>query len=88
MAITVRRQNVILKVDEADKQHYLNIGFQVIDEQGNVLEDNNPDYRTLYFEQKRKVEELEAQIKKLTAKTEEPKSDEEPKRRATKKAKA
>lgn len=88
MAITVRRQNVILKVDEADKQHYLNIGFQVIDEQGNVIEDNNPDYKTLYFEQKQKVEELEAKLQKLTAKKEEPKSDEEPKKRTTRKAKA
>lgn len=88
MAITVRRQNVILKVDEAEKQHYLNIGFQVLDEQGNVVEDNHPDYKTLYFEQKQRADELEAKLQKLTAKKEAPKTEEEPKKRTTRKAKA
>ena len=87
--VTVKRQNVILKVDSEDTQHYLNLGYQVIDDKGNVIMDNNPDYKALYFEQLKKVEELEAKISKLTAKTEKTEEPTEaaPKKRATRKSK-
>lgn len=78
----VRRQNVVLTIKDDDIQHYLNLGYKVIDEQGNVIAGEEPDYKQLYFQEKEKNLALEDKLKKLTATEDEPKA--EPKRRSRK----
>lgn len=69
--ITVRRGNVVLKnINEADAQHYLNQGYDVVDENGFVIKQALPQeegkLRAMYIEQTKKVETLENTIKALT----------------------
>lgn len=69
--IKVRKGNVILRVEDYAEQHYIDLGYNVIDENGKVLKSALPnnigELRKLYVEQKQKIEELEATIAKLTA---------------------
>ena len=71
MLIKVRRDNVVLSIDEFQKERYLNRGFSVIDANGEVVEKTTP--RTLAAlkstcgEQAKQIEEMTATIKKLKA---------------------
>lgn len=69
--VRIERGNVVLKVQEHEVQRYLLLGYNVTDEQGNVLKEAMPnDLGTLqkyYVEHKKKIEELEAIVAKLTA---------------------
>lgn len=69
--VRVERGNVVLKVQDYEVQRYLTLGYNVTDEKGNVLKEALPnDVGTLqrhYIEQKKKIEELEATVAKLTA---------------------
>ena len=40
--IRVERGNVVLHVWESEKRHYLNMGYNVTDEFGNILEETVP----------------------------------------------
>ena len=69
----VRRANVILDVKEDQVQRYLDMGYDVIDEQtGNVVKASVPrDVKTLqiaYEKHIREIEELKLEIKKLKSK--------------------
>ena len=72
--IMVRQANVILEIDEADKQYYLDTGFDIIDEYGNVLVKSIPnDLRTLkaaYTEHTEEIKRLKAEIDSLRAELE------------------
>lgn len=67
--IRVERGNVVLHVFEEEKRHYLQMGYNVTDENGNILEESVPrDLGTLqlfYVEGKKKIAELEARVKEL-----------------------
>lgn len=67
--IRVERGNVVLHVWESEKRHYLNMGYNVTDEFGNILEETVPnDLGTLqrfYVDGKKKIADLEAQVKEL-----------------------
>lgn len=69
--VRIERGNVVLKVQEHEVQRYLTLGYNVTDDAGKVLQEAIPnDVGTLqryYIEQKRKIEELEACVAKLTA---------------------
>ena len=69
--VRVERGNVVLKVKEHEVQRYLTLGYNVTDDDGNVLKGAIPnDLGTLqkhYIESKKKIEELEAIVAKLTA---------------------
>lgn len=69
--VRIERGNVVLKVQEHEVQRYLNLGYNVTDNTGKVLKEAIPnDLGTLqryYIESKKKIEELEAIVAKLTA---------------------
>ena len=69
--VRIERGNVVLKVQEYEVQRYLKMGYNVTDDAGNVLQEAIPnDLGTLqkhYIEHKKKIEELETIVAKLTA---------------------
>lgn len=69
--VRIERGNVVLKVQEHEVQRYLNLGYNVTDNTGKVLQEAIPnDLGTLqrhYIENKKRIEELEAIVAKLTA---------------------
>ena len=69
--VRIERGNVVLKVQEHEVQRYLKLGYNVTDNTGKVLQEAIPnDLGTLqkhYIEHKKKIEELEAIVAKLTA---------------------
>lgn len=68
----VRRQNVVLTIEDDEIQHYLSLGYKVIDNMGNVIAGEEPDYKQLYFQEKAKNLALEEELKKLKAPAEKP----------------
>ena len=72
--VRIERGNVVLKVQEHEVQRYLKLGYNVTDDAGNVLKEAIPnDIGTLqkhYIEHKKKIEELEAIVVKLTTENE------------------
>lgn len=69
--VRIERGNVVLKVQEHEVQRYLLLGYNVTDDNGKVLQEAMPnDVGTLqkyYVEHKKKIDELEATVAKLTA---------------------
>lgn len=69
----VQRANVILQIDDNSAQKYLNLGYNVIDEKGQVLKEAIPSdvgtLRKCYVEHLNKIAELEAKIAKLESKS-------------------
>lgn len=67
----VQRGNVVLRVEEFEVKRYLQLGYNLVDESGKVLQEAIPhDFTTLqrcYLEQTAKIAELEDTIAKLTA---------------------
>lgn len=69
--IKVRRANVTLHVPEEQRKEYLAKGFDVVDENNNVLEHTVPtDSNTLkvaYSNHIKEIDKLKSEIKKLKA---------------------
>jgi uncharacterized small protein (DUF1192 family) len=67
----VERGNVVLTVKEHEVQHYLNLGYNLTDEAGNILRKSIPtnigELQSAYLEHTKKIAELEDTIAKLTA---------------------
>ena len=65
----IRRANVTLDVDDTEVEYYLNLGYNVIDDNGKVVSEALPsDLRTLqkhYIESKKRIAELEAEVAEL-----------------------
>lgn len=72
--VRIERGNVVLRVQEHEVQRYLKLGYNVTDERGQILKEAMPnDLGTLqkaYVEHKKRIEELEAIVAKLTAENE------------------
>lgn len=70
--ITVQRANTVLQVPEEWVDRYIDQGYNVIDNKGNVIKKSIPrDLGTLqkaYVEHTAKIEELEAEIEELKVK--------------------
>lgn len=70
--VQVERGNVILRVPEDDVQRYYDQGFNLLDDNGNVIKKSLPnDVGTLqkaFINHTKKIEELESEIAKLKAK--------------------
>lgn len=68
--VRIERGNVVLKVQDYEVQRYLKMGYNVTDDEGNILKEAIPnDLGTLqkhYLDSKKKIEELEAIVAKLT----------------------
>lgn len=68
----IERGNVVLQVKDHEIQHYLNLGYNVTDDNGNILRESIPTsigvLQTAYLEHTKKIDELEDTIAKLTAK--------------------
>ena len=66
---TVQRANVVLDVKDSEVDRYLNKGFNVVDEKGNVIQDAKPttleQYQKAFAEQKRLNEKLQIENEKL-----------------------
>jgi hypothetical protein len=73
----VERGNVVLNVDDASVQHYLNLGYNLTDNTGKVLKRSIPtnlgELQTAYIQHTAKIEELEATVARLTAELNAPK---------------
>ena len=67
----VERGNVVLQVKDYEVQHYLNLGYNLTDETGNILKKSIPtnigELQSAYLEHTKKIAELEDTIAKLTA---------------------
>lgn len=48
--IKVRRANKILRIDESNKKAYLDLGYDVIDAKGNVIEHNKKNVTVAEYE--------------------------------------
>lgn len=76
--ITIKRANVVLHVDEADINHYLELGYSVIDERGKVIKEAVPTdlkfLQTAYVKQKEEIASLKAEVDKLNLKLAEKKA--------------
>lgn len=70
--VTVQRANTILQVPEEWVDRYIDQGYDVLDNKGNIIQKSIPrDLGTLqkaYVEHTKKIEELEQQLEQLTAK--------------------
>lgn len=70
----VERGNVVLDVEDDAIQHYLNLGYNLTDNQGNVLKRSIPtnlgELQSAYIKHTAYIEELEATVAKLTAELE------------------
>lgn len=64
--LLVKRANVLLEIEDEDKKYYMDQGYSVIDENGNIVEEAlSSDVATLQKE----VLALRAQLAKYTKKT-------------------
>lgn len=67
----VKRANVVLEVKDDAVPYYLNLGYDVIDNNGKVVQEAIPSdlgtLRKFYVEAKEKIEKLEARIAELEA---------------------
>ncbi len=74
MTIKVMRDNVVLSIDDRQKERYLDRGYSVIDTNGNVVEQSEPktlaSLKTAYVEQKQQIKSLNEEIASLKAKIE------------------
>lgn len=78
-SITIIRGNVVLDIPAEQKEYYMNLGYSVIDEKGNVVEAAIPtDLATLqryYKDSEKKIEAMKAHTEELTARIESLKSE-------------
>lgn len=69
--VRIERGNVVLRVQEYEVPRYLKLGYNVTDDSGNIITEAVPnDVGTLqkhYVEYRKKIEELENTVAKLTA---------------------
>lgn len=69
--IRVERGNVVLDVKEDAVDHYLSLGYNVVDEQGRIIRAAIPTQlgvlQVAYVEKEAKIAELEAEIERLKA---------------------
>lgn len=67
----VERGNVVLNVEDDAIQHYLNLGYNLTDNKGNVLKRSIPtnlgELQAEYIRNTAKISELEDTVAKLTA---------------------
>lgn len=65
----VKRANVVLEVKEDSVQHYLDLGYSVMDENGNITVQAIPndlgELKKFYVDATAKIKELEARIAEL-----------------------
>ena len=70
----VKRANVVLRVTTAELDKYLAKGYSIIDENGNVIRQAEPNdlaaFRTAYVEQAKEIAALRTQIATLEAELE------------------
>lgn len=68
----MQRNNVVLRVDEEDVPRYLNLGYNLTDDQGNIIKAALPqDLGTLqlmYIKQQQQIANLETTVAELTQK--------------------
>ena len=67
----VQRANVVLQVEDHEIQHYLSMGYNLIDERGGVLKEAVPYsigvLQAKYLEHIKRIAELENTVAQLTA---------------------
>lgn len=67
--VKIQRANTILDIDDEDVSKYVNLGYNVIDDKGNIIQEAIPNdvgvLQRAYIEHRRKIEHLENEIKEL-----------------------
>ena len=67
--VQVERGNVVLQVPEYDVQRFLDQGYNLIDDSGNIIQASVPrdlgTLQKLYVEQSQEIERLKEEIQKL-----------------------
>lgn len=68
----VEKGNVVLRIKDSEVQRYIDMGYNHIDEGGNIIQESVPtDVATLrkaYIDHVKEIEDLKAEIVKLTTK--------------------
>lgn len=86
----VKRANVVLEVEDDEIDHYLSLGYSVLDEKGNVVLRAIPtdmgELRKFYVDATAKIEQLEKRIAELESRhvdvaVEDTKTENAPKKR-------
>jgi len=71
----IERGNVVLHVEDYEVQRYLTMGYNLTDEEGNILKASVPtslnDLQAEYVKNTARIEELEKAVAKLTAENQE-----------------
>ena len=69
--VRVERGNVVLHIEDDLVDHYLLLGYNVIDEEGRIIKASLPTnlgtLQAAFVENKIKIQDLETEIKKLKA---------------------
>ena len=72
--VRIERGNVVLDVEDYEVDHYLLLGYNVIDEQGRIVRASIPTnmgvLQAAYVENEIKIKDLEAEVAKLKAENE------------------
>lgn len=67
--VIVQRANVVLQISPQQVDYYLNQGYNVIDEKGNVIKESIPrnlgDLQKAYIDHVAEIESLKEEIRKL-----------------------
>lgn len=79
----IQKANVVLRVKDSEVEYYLNLGYNLIDEQGKIIREAIPnDIHVLqkhFIESKKTIDDLKKEVvelkAKLAAKTEEVKTE-------------
>ena len=65
----IQKANVVLEILDSEVPRHLELGYNLIDEKGNVVEEGRPQdfesYKRAYFAQKEEIQKLQTQIEEL-----------------------
>lgn len=77
--VRIERGNVVLRVKEEEVQYYLNLGYNVTDEQGNILKAAIPInlgvLQKAFIDNQKTIETLNTQVANLTSELEKLKAE-------------
>ena len=90
--VRVERANVVLYVEDYEVQHYLNLGYNVTDNYGNIIQAALPvnlgALQKAFVEHTQIIKDLEAEIERLKTELEKAKKPEPAKKKSAKTTKA
>ena len=72
--LTVSRSNVVLNIADVELQHYLDKGYNLLDNSGHIIQEAVPknlnELQKAFIDHTKRIQELEGLVDELTAKLE------------------